>query len=154
MNENIKIKGMVTVSVKRTDGREELICENKPNLLTDVGRDWFHTQVYNTGTTDAAKYIALTSDTTAPDVSDITLASEIVANGLERKQGTPAHTTGTNITSIVTTFTATNTFTAVQKSGLFTTAVSGGVMVHENIFAPVNLESGDQLTVTWTITAG
>lgn len=153
MNENIKIIGKVTVSVKRSNGSEEIICKDNPNLLTTAGRDWIHGQVYNSGTTDEAKYIALSSDTNGASASHTSVAGEIVSGGLERAAGTVAHIAGTNTTTITKLFIATGTLSGVQLCGLLT-ASSLGTLVHENTFNPVNLEDGDQLTIFWTITAG
>jgi hypothetical protein len=81
------------------------------------------------------------------------LTSEIATYGLTRAQGTYAHTAGTDNWTISKTFTATGSFTAVQKAGLFS-ASSAGTMMAENTFASVNLANGDQLTITWTIDLG
>ena len=153
VNEDMKIKGLVTVEIVRVDGTREILAENKPNLLTNSGRDWIHGQVYNTGTTNQAKYIGLTTDAGAANAADTTLTGEISTNGLTRVAGTPSHSGGTNTTTITAAFTAAGSFTAVQKTALFT-QVSGGTMVHENTFTSVNMQSGDVLNVTWTITAG
>lgn len=130
-----------------------IVEEEVHNLLTDDGRDFLHQQGYETTGlgTNGANYIALTSDTGTPAVTDTTLASEITTGGLARAQGTVAHTTGATTTTIQYTFTATATHSAVQKSGLFT-AASAGIMVHEASFMSVNLQSNDQLQITWTIT--
>ena len=155
MNESMDIKGYVTVIVKRAKtGKEEVICDQKPNLLTTAGRDWIHGQLYDAGAAEQAIYIALSSDTGGASAAHTVLASEIIADGLERAAGTVAHTATTNTTVISNVFTAAATFTDVQLSGLFT-ALAVGVLVHENTFTvPVSLESLDQLTVRWTITAG
>jgi hypothetical protein len=152
MDENIKIKGLVTVIVKRAKtGQEEVICRDSPNLLTTAGKDWIHGQVYDTGTTDEAKYIALSVNTGGASAAHTSVAGEIVANGLERAAGTVAHVAGSSTTTVTKVFTATNTHTAVQLCGLLT-ASAVGILVHENTFTSVNLENLDQLTVIWTIT--
>src|SRR5256712_2450904 len=53
--------------------------------------------------------------------------------------------------TVIKTFTASCTDTAIQKSGLFTASASG-VMVFENTFSSTNMVSGDTLQFTWTIT--
>lgn len=154
MEESMKIKGLVTITIKRANGTEEVICKDNPNLLTTAGRDWIHGQVYNSGTTDEAKYVALSSNTGGSSAAHTAVADEIVdGNGLDRAAGTVAHTPGTNTTTITKVFTATGSYTGVQLCGLLT-ASSLGTLVHENTFSAVNLESSDQLTVSWTITAG
>ena len=77
MIEEPLIKGYVTVikNVGRPD--EQVLCLNKPNLLTDGGRDWMIAQVYtNTSAgTRGSGFIALTSDTGSPAAGDTALAS-------------------------------------------------------------------------------
>jgi hypothetical protein len=153
VHEKIGLHGYVTVEVTRKDGTKEIICKDKPNLMTTVGEDFMHSQVYaNSGITTGANYIGLSTNATAPDIGDTTLTGEIVAGGLERAQGTVTHVAGTNTTTIVKAFTASTTFTGVQKVALFNQS-SGGIMVHENTITSVNLETSDIVTITWTITS-
>ena len=65
MEDSMNIHGYVTVIKNVGKSNEEIICMNKPNLLTNSGRDWMHAQVYtNTGAgTRGAGFIALTSNT-------------------------------------------------------------------------------------------
>lgn len=156
MIEEPLIKGYVTVikNVGRPD--EQVLCLNKPNLLTNGGRDWMIAQVYtNTSAgTRGSGFIALTTDTGAPAAGDTALTSEITTGGLARADATTkSHTGGTNSTTIQHTFTASATHTAVQKSGLFN-AASGVTLSHENTFTAVTLQSSDTLQVTWTTTLG
>lgn len=150
--DNISIKGHLTVKVRRVDSDDFITVCDIDNLLTTNGKDWVHSQLYNSGTSNEAVYIALTSNSDVPAVSDTILTGEIVSDGLERAAGTVSHTLGTSITSITHGFTSSGTHTDVQKAGLFT-QISGGVMVHEAAFgASVSLGVGDQINVTWTIT--
>ena len=131
----------------------------KHNLLTNGGRDQMHSQVYNetnaTNTERGAGYIAVSADSGAPAAGDTTLTGEIASGGLSRADATTnTHTTGTNTTTLAKTFTASATHTAVHKSATFD-AASTGNMVHEAAFsADATLQSGDTLTVTWTLTLG
>ena len=156
MIEEPLIKGYVTVikNVGRPD--EQVLCKNKPNLLTNNGRDWMISQVYtNTSAgTRGSGFVALTTNTASPAASDTALTSEITTGGLARADATTkSHTGGTNETTIQHTFTASATHTAVQKSGLFN-AASGVTLSHVNTFTAVTLQSSDTLQVTWTTTLG
>ena len=156
MEDSMNIRGYVTVIKNAGKSNEEIICMNKPNLLTNSGRDWMHAQVYtNTSAgTRGAGYIALTTNTGAPAATDTTLTGEITTNGLARADAsTKTHSSGTNSTTIQHTFTASGTHTAVQKAALFN-AASSGYMAHVNTFTPVTLQSSDTLQVTWTVTLG
>ena len=157
--DNFPVHGYVTVSVLR-DGNEIYHHEDH-NLITDAGKDFIRGQIGATSGigTNGANYIALTTNSDAPDEGDTALASEITSGGLSRSQGAYAEVSTDQFT-ITETFTATATHTAVQKAGLFTAAVTGtpgaggddGIMMAENTFTSVSLANNDQLTITWTIT--
>jgi len=122
------------------------------NLITNAGKDFIARQLGSTSPApNGANYIALSTDSTTPSASDTTLPGEITYGGLARSQGTYSHEDGTNTFTIQKTFTATTSFTGVQKAGLFT-APTGGTMLAVNTFTPINLQNGDQLQITWTIT--
>lgn len=148
--------GYLTAKVRRKSTDKWIIlCENKHNLGTNAGEDFLHAQMYtNTSAgTRGAGFIAVSSNTVAPDVSDTTLAGEIGSGGLERADAdTKDHTGGTNTTLIEHTFTASATHTDVQKTALFN-AASTGTMPHENTFTATTLNSGDELKISWTITS-
>lgn len=156
MIEEPLIKGYVTVIKNAGRPDEQILCKDKPNLLTNAGRDFFIAQCYtNTSAgTRGSGFIALTTDNGAPAAADTTLTGEITTGGLERADAnTKSHTAGTNSTTIQHTFTASATHTAVQKSALFS-AASGATMAHENTFVSVTLQAADTLQVTWTTTLG
>jgi hypothetical protein len=161
---NISARHCGKYGVQYLSGRElevaQTLCASDPttlyythtdhNLRTNAGGDAQASQMGNTATQAAAcNYIALSNDATAPAAGDTTLASEIAANGLSRAQGTYAHTNGTSSFTIQKVFTATGT-QASQKTGLFN-AASSGTLCFENTYTQVTVNSGDTLTVTWTI---
>ena len=123
------------------------------NLLTDAGRDFLHLNGYETTGLGAngGNYIALSVNTSGAADAHTAVAGEIASGGLERAQGTVAHSAGETTSTIQKTFTASATHTAVQLCGLLN-AASTGTLVHEATFTSVNLENNDQLQVTWTIT--
>jgi hypothetical protein len=142
--------GYVTVSVIR-DGQEVYHHEDH-NLITNAGKDFISAQIGSTSPgNNGANYIALTTTSITPAAGDTTLAGEITGGGLQRAQGTYAHSNGQNTFTVTRTFTAGQTFTNVQGAGLFT-ASSSGTMMAENTFTAVTLQNNDQLTITWTIT--
>jgi hypothetical protein len=156
LNEDSFINGYVTIIKNVGKPDEQVLCKDKHNLLTTDGRDFFHAQVYtNTSAgTQGANYIALTTDSTGAAAGDTTLPDEIDSGGLERAIATGiTHTNDTNVTTLVKTFTASATHTAVQMSGTFN-AASVGILAHEAVFTAVTLVSSDTLQVTWTLTLG
>lgn len=152
-DEAFSIKGTVTIIKNKGRADEKILCQDKPNLLTTLGRDYIFNAIYidETASKVAASFMGLSSDTSgAQDIA--TLTGEITTGGLERVNVTTnTHTPGATTATLEHTFTATTTHNQVQKAALFT-AVSGGVKVHENTFTPEDLVNTDTLTVTWTIT--
>jgi hypothetical protein len=129
----------------------------KHNLLTNNGRDYFIQQVYTNSVSGSAGmgsiYIALAENSGAPVVADTVVSGE-VSGGLTRTSGdTITHTPGTNTAIIQKTFTATNPYSGLQKSGLFNNP-TGATLTHQNTFTPTALSSGDQIQVQWTLTLG
>lgn len=130
-------------------------------LLTNGGRDVLHQNGYTTGAQAAAfNYVGLTANNVAAAAADTTLTGEITTagGGLIRKQGTYAHTAGTNTTTITVTFTANGSDAlpvTVAKIGIFN-AATAGTMGHETLLnATATLTiSGDSVTVTDTVTLG
>ena len=142
------------------------------NTTTVAQIDQWWTQVDGTGTTPAtgngwlimpgglssARFMALTTDTGVPAVTDTALASEFTTLGLARAVGVYAHTGG------ATTWTQYKIWTksgggssgVIHKAGLFTGgygASGGGTLVADtDLNAEATLADGDTLAVTWTFT--
>jgi len=157
IKDNSIIKGFVTIIKNEGKENEQVLCRNKPNLLTNNGRDYAIAQFYTNTSAGGVgmNFIALTSDSTGADAGDTTLPSEITTNGLERALATTiSHSTGTNSTTLNKIFTASGTHTDVQMSGTFNQLAVGGTIGHEAIFTSVTLASSDTLSVTWTLTLG
>ena len=157
LKDNSMIKGFVTMIKNEGRADEQILCKNKPNLLTDDGRDYAIAQFYTNTSAGGVgmNFIALTVNTAAASASSSLLTGEITTNGLERALATTiSHSSGTNSTTLAKTFTASGTHTAVQKSGTFNQLAVGGTIGHEATFTPVTLASSDTLAVTWTLTLG
>ena len=151
------IHGYVTIIKNVGKDNEEIICKDKHNLLTTTGIAYFHDQCYTNTSAGGVgcRFNGLSQDSTTPAVGDTDLSAgsgEISTGGLNRLISDSANTVA-NETTLVKTFTASATFTTVQKSGLFN-ASSSGTMAHEATFTSVALVSGDTLQVTWTLTLG
>lgn len=134
-------------------GLWKTICIIK-NGFPDDGIDWIAAQLYtNTSAgTRGAGFIALSNNGTAPDNADTTLAGELVTADMARTDASvKTHTDNTNVTTLKNTFTATATRNGIVKTGLFT-ASSGGILVNEALIASTDLNTNDQIEITWTIT--
>jgi len=157
LKDDSRVKGFVTIIKNEGRADEQVLCKNKPNLLTNGGRDYAIAQFYTNTSAGGVgmNFIALTVNTAAASASSTLLTGEIETNGLERALATTiSHSSGTNSTTLAKTFTASGTHTAVQKSGTFNQLAVGGTIGHEAVFTPVTLASSDTLAVTWTLTLG
>jgi len=133
------------------------LAYKKHNLLTNAGKDYLHAQYWTNNAAGGVgvNFIALTESTLTPAVTDTTLGGEITTNGLGRLiASTRSHSAGANTTVLSLTFTASGSFTDVKASALFN-ASSSGTMGHIANFSTGSgtLSSGDQLAITWTMTA-
>ncbi|MEM1995190.1 MAG: hypothetical protein QXW32_06970 [Nitrososphaerales archaeon] len=150
VKEQFGVKGWVQVKVVR-DGQVIYYHEGH-NIITTVGKDFIAKQIGSTSPeSNGANYIALSMNSSTPQAGWTSIPSEITTGGLARAQGTYSHEAGQNTFTVSHQFIAEATFTGVQLAGLFT-ASTGGTLLAANAFSPVNLISGDELTVTWTIT--
>ena len=125
------------------------------NIITNAGVGLFDEALHGPAASSAAanaRFIGLTTDSTAPAYTDTTCPSEITSGGLARAEGavtvTAGPANGDETVRVSKTFTATTSFTNVQKACLFT-AASGGTLFAIATFSPVNLAANDQLTINW-----
>lgn len=157
MVESVPVRrAMGVIEHFRPDGHGGMLLLNREvtyNVITDVGRDFMHTQTYGTSPAgNGLNYIALSNDTVTETSASTVLSSEIVANGLQRAIGAVVHNAGTNTTTVQKTFTASGA-QAAQKAALFT-ASSSGTMNHVLGFTQRSLQTNDTLQVTFTLTVG
>jgi len=141
---HVRIDAKFSIKVIR-DGK--VVYEADPTtVITDVGFDALCDVTGNPTQPDNFDYIAIGTDNTAPAASQTALGNEVM-----RQQGTYSHTTGTKEFTVTTTFDFAAAY-SIWESGLFN-AASGGTMLCRGVLdSAVNVESGDSLQVTWTIT--
>lgn len=126
-------------------------------MRTNAGIDFCAAQLGSTSPGgNGANYVALTNNATAPAAGDTTLTGEITtaSGGLIRKQGTYAHTTGATSYTITAVFTANGSDSLpvmINKVGVLTAASSGTLVFEDAITAATVNASGDQLTITQTV---
>lgn len=130
-------------------------------LLTNAGRDALHKQHLDTAAQPASlNFIALTANATAPSTASTTLTAEIATagGGLIRAQATFAHTGGTNTSTLTKTFTANGSDSlpvTIAKMGTFNASTVGTMGYETLLSATATLSAiGDNVAITWTLTAG
>ncbi|MEM3653040.1 MAG: hypothetical protein QW158_08465 [Nitrososphaerales archaeon] len=150
VKEQFGVKGWVQVKVVR-DGQVIYYHEGH-NLITNYGKDFIAQQLGSTSpASNGANYIGLSNSTDTPQVNWLSIPGEFQGYGLQRSQGGYSHTSGSNSFTVTKEFTAEAIFGQVKLAGLYSTE-NGNTLVAANTFSPVNLISGDKLTITWTIT--
>lgn len=151
--DSIKVKGLVTYTLRDRYGTIKDKREDVPNLIANVGKAAIASLIAtdNPGSATAFDYIAI-GISSGQSATDTILASEITTLGGERSAatGTLQTTTVTDDTLVLTkTFTFTGGF-AVTESGIFN-AASAGTMLSYQSFTAINIVSGDTLTIEWKI---
>lgn len=122
------------------------------NLITNAGFALVAGRINGSGSPAAATYIAVGTGTTAANVTDTALQTEITDSGLERASATVSlvTTTVTNDTAqMVVTFTVTGT-KAVTESGVLNASSSGSLLCRQ-VFSAINVVNGDSLQITWKV---
>ena len=123
------------------------------NLITNGGIGLFDEALHGSDNAPArARFIALSTDGTSPSYTDSTCPSEITSGGLQRAEGTVSVTSGPangdETVRVSKTFTASSSFSNVQKACMFTD-LTAGTLYAVATFSPVNLQPNDQLTINW-----
>ena len=166
----IGVKGYLSATVIRKDGSKEVVADRVPNLITNAGFEFISDKVYeNTDSkaTEQACHVGLSQNTTldlttSAARSATSMPGELTANGLGRQSITGAsgqvneYSRSGNVSkhTLKTIFAATGgTNNNIGRSAIFSSATSGGTMVHIADFtSPFNLGGGDSVEVTWEIT--
>jgi len=106
-----------------------------------------------TGVYAPARFIAVTENATAPADGDTALAGELSAGGFIRATAAYAHTNGASTYTLTITFTSSDASArTIQKVGVFNAATTGTMVFETAVPSPPTLVSGDQLTITETVT--
>lgn len=144
------IKFQNTVTVEHRRAGKLLSREVKKNLVVNAGKEWLKGHMCDSGT-DRAAYIGLSSGVSAPGESDTDLGATVYTDsGLERAAG--AYASGaTGVCTISKEFTCSAANKTVASAGLYFRSAGAGLFAGVAITA-VTLQSGDKLTITWTVT--
>lgn len=143
--ENIKAKGALSVVLTDSQGNVKDTREFK-NLVVTTGLNFIVSRMKDT-TATAMSHMELGTGTTAAAAGDTALGAAIASS----RTALTSTTVSTNTITYVASFAAGTGTGAVTESGIFN-ASSAGTMLCRTVFPVVNKQSGDSMTVTWTIT--
>lgn len=141
-NEILKLKGELRVVLNKADGTTEQF--DHLNLVVDTGLNFIVSRMKDTSSS-VMSHMAIGSGTTAAAAGNTALGTELGRVSLT------STTVSTNTVTYVATFGAGTGTGAVTEAGILN-APSDGVMLCRTVFPVVNKQSGDSMTITWTIT--
>lgn len=144
INETLKAKGDVSIALTKADGTVEKLDIH--NLVVSTGLNYIVSRMKDT-TATAMSHMELGTGTTAAASADTALQTAIAGS----RVALTSTTVSTNTITYVASFPAGTGTGAVTEAGVFN-ASSAGTMACRTVFPVVNKQSGDSMTVTWTIT--
>lgn len=143
MNDGLKLRGDVALVLRDKNGNVKSEQKVK-NLIVDTGLNFICDRMKDDET--AMTHMALGSGTTAAAAGDTSLESQ-----LGSREALDSATVTNNQIVYIASFEAGDATGAVTECALFN-AASGGTMLCRTVFAVVNKQADDTLTVNWTIT--
>ena len=144
INEILKAKGDVSIVLNREDGSVENIDIH--NLVVSTGLNYIVSRMKDT-TANAMSHMELGTGNTAANAADTALGTAISGS----RTALTSTTVSSNTITYVASFAAGTGTGAVTEAGIFN-ASSAGTMLCRTVFPVVNKQSGDSMTVTWTVT--
>lgn len=146
MQENMmfKIKGSMTNTLTKENGDIETYF--KDNIIVSTGFDFICDAICNASQTTKMSYIAIGTGATVAAISNTGLVTELI-----RQAAVYAHTAGTQIFTLTTTFAPGVATGALTEAGVLNLA-SAGVLFDRVVFSVINKASGDTLVSTFTFT--
>lgn len=150
MKDNLKLKGLISLTLTDSNGNVKDKREIK-NTITNAGLAQIALLAGDASAVPFT-YLALGTGTNAAATTDTQLQTETSASGLARAAATVSRvtTTVTNDTlQLLHAFTA-GASAAITECGMFN-AASVGTILGRQVFAAVNVVSGDILTITYKV---
>jgi hypothetical protein len=144
INEELKLRGDVAIVLKDKDGNVKDSREIH-NLVVSSGLEFICSRMAGTSA-GVMSHMALGSGTTAAAAGQTDLVS--ILGSREALDSTSA---SSNTITYVSSFEAGEATGAVTEAGIFN-AASSGTMLCRTVFAVVNKQADDTMSVTWTIT--
>jgi hypothetical protein len=145
--ENVKVKGSLSLALINEFG--EIVETREENLVVDTGLAFIASRM--AGVTEGVmSHMAVGTNSTAAIAGDTTLATE---TGRVSNDSTTIVTTNVANDSVeyVATFPAGTATGALVEAGLLN-AVTAGTLLSRVVFAVINKNALDTLTITWKVT--
>jgi len=149
--EGVEHMGIPILTLRDKTGRIKEVRIVK-NLITSAGKAGLASRIGGSGGEAAFTYLAVGTGTTAANIADTTLQTELATSGLSRVNATASRvtTTVTNDTAqLLTTFAVTGT-QAVTECGILN-ASSVGTLLCRQVFSAINVVNTDNLQITYKV---
>lgn len=143
--EKLHMKGSLTLNLFDKNGVLKE-TRRKDNIIVNGGFDFICDAIANASRDSIMSYIAIGTGTTAPAATQTALVTESA-----RQSATYAHTAGTKIFTLSTTYAAGTATAALTEAGVFN-AASAGTMLDRVTFSVINKGADDTLTATFQFT--
>lgn len=140
--EILKLKGELRVVLNKEDGTTEQF--DHTNLVVNSGLN-FIVERMASANDSVMSHMAIGEDNTAAAAANTTLGNEAGRVALT------STTVSTNTVTYVATFGAGTGTGAITEAGILN-ASSSGTLLCRTVFPVVNKQSGDSMTITWTVT--
>ena len=144
IKDNLKLRGDVSIVLKSADGSVKDSRAIK-NLVVNDGLNFIVSRMKDT-TQGVMSHMAVGSSTTAAAAGQTDLVSI-----LGSREALDSTAVSTNTVTYVSSFEAGDGTGAVTEAGIFNASTSGD-MLCRTVFAVVNKQATDSMTITWTIT--
>ena len=148
----MKSKDMVTLKGRLQISLNGKVVRDIDNLVVTAGKAWIAARM--AGVTEGViTHMAIGTGTTAANVADTTLETEVTRQALSVSGGTPT----ANVVTFARTFAADDpdvtapAVTAVTEAGLFNDGVAGE-MLARTVFLVVNKGEADTMSINWAVT--
>lgn len=144
-NHDLHLKGSLTLTLQKEDGSVEV--RKKDNIIVNSGFDFICAQVAGVPAA-VMQAIALGTGTNSPVAAQTALTTELC-----RQAATYAHTVGTQVFTLSSTFNPGVGTGAITEAGVFNnTAPSSGTMLDRVTFSVINKGANDTLTAQFQFT--
>ncbi len=144
INDNLKLRGDVAIVVKDKDGKVKDSREIH-NLVVSTGLEYICSRMAGTSA-GVMSHMAVGSGTTAASAGQTDLVS-----ALGSREALDSTSASSNTITYVSSFEAGEGTGAVTEAGIFN-ASSSGTMLCRTVFAVVNKDADDTMSITWSIT--
>ena len=144
INDNLKLRGDVAIVVKDKDGKVKDSREIH-NLVVSTGLEYICSRMAGTSA-GVMSHMAVGSGTTAASAGQTDLVS-----ALGSREALDSTSALSNTITYVSSFEAGEGTGAVTEAGIFN-ASSSGTMLCRTVFAVVNKDADDTMSITWSIT--